>query len=173
MSDKELMQQALMALEEGMTSKEWRELVKALRERLAQPEQNPLTEKRIEELYSFWIVDCQDIVGFARAIERSKPQMQPCAGRNCGSTNPNLHSAECFEDYEKSTGMAQPEQEPVAWANEIIDDLHALHDSEMIREIDSGDALIRLDAAIAAVEEAEQRYTTPPQRTSIGALLRD
>jgi hypothetical protein len=39
MSDKELMQQALMALEEGMTSKEWRELVKALRERLAQPEQ--------------------------------------------------------------------------------------------------------------------------------------
>ena len=39
MTDKELMQQALEALEEGMTSKEWRELVKALRERLAQPEQ--------------------------------------------------------------------------------------------------------------------------------------
>ena len=36
-------------------------------------------------------------------------QMQPCAGRNCGSTNPNLHSAECFEDYEKATGIAQPE----------------------------------------------------------------
>ena len=34
-----------------------------------------------------------------------QPQMQPCAGRNCGSTNPNLHSAECFEDYEKSTGV--------------------------------------------------------------------
>jgi hypothetical protein len=45
----------------------------------------------------------------------AQPQVQPCAGRNCGSTNPNLHSAECFEDYEKSTGMAQPEQEPVAW----------------------------------------------------------
>ncbi len=43
MSDKELMQQALMALEEGMTSKEWRELVKALRERLAQPERIQLT----------------------------------------------------------------------------------------------------------------------------------
>ena len=55
----------------------------------------------------------------------------------------------------------KPEQEPVAWANEIIDDLHALHDSEMIRELDSGDALIRLDAAIAAVEEATQRYTAP------------
>jgi hypothetical protein len=35
-----------------------------------------------------------------------KPAVQPCAGRNCGSTNPNLHSAECFEDYEKSTGMS-------------------------------------------------------------------
>ena len=76
-------------------------------------QQEPLTEKRIIELYSFWVVDCQDVVGFARAIERSKPQMQPCAGRNCGSTNPNLHSAECFEDYEKATGMAQ--QEPVLW----------------------------------------------------------
>jgi hypothetical protein len=46
----------------------------------------------------------------------AQPQMQPCAGRNCGSTNPNLHSAECFEDYEKATGMAQPEQEPsIRW----------------------------------------------------------
>ncbi len=35
----------------------------------------------------------------------AKQEMQPCAGRNCGSTNPNLHSAECFEDYEQSTGM--------------------------------------------------------------------
>ncbi len=54
-------------------------------------------------------------------------------------------------------------QEPVAWAEEIIADLHALYDSEMIIENDSGDALIRLDAAICAVEEAEQRHTTPPQ----------
>lgn len=41
-----------------------------------------------------------------------QPAMNPCAGRNCGSTNPNLHSAECFEDYEKATGMTM--QEPVA-----------------------------------------------------------
>jgi len=53
-------------------------------------------------------------------------------------------------------------QEPVAWAEEIITDLHALYDSEMITENDSGDALIRLDAAVCAVEEAEQRHTTPP-----------
>ena len=37
----------------------------------------------------------------------AQPEMEPCAGRNCGSTNPNLHSAECFEDYEKATGMNQ------------------------------------------------------------------
>ena len=37
----------------------------------------------------------------------AQTEMKPCAGRNCGSTNPNLHSAECFEDYEKSTGMNQ------------------------------------------------------------------
>jgi hypothetical protein len=93
MTDRELMQQALDALEEGLTSKQWRELITALRERLA-----------------------------------------------------------------------QPEQEPVAWANEIIDDLHAQYNTDGIKEIDSGDALIRLDEAIAAVEEAEKRYTTPPQR---------
>jgi hypothetical protein len=47
----------------------------------------------------------------------------------------------------------------LAWADEIIADLHALYDSEMITENDSGDALIRLDAAICAVEEAEERRT--------------
>ena len=137
MNDRQLMQQAFDALEllakwENPSTK-WQirkpkdggpivtiyphkvaaDAASLLRERLAREEQEPLTEIRIEELYSFWIVDCQDIVGFARALERSKPQMQPCAGRNCGSTNPNVHSAECFEDYEMARGMAQ--QEPVAW----------------------------------------------------------
>ena len=71
MTDRELMQQALEALEEVNYDQAYAKEVTALRERLAQP------------------------------------QMQPCAGRNCGSTNPNLHSAECFEDYEQSTGMNQ------------------------------------------------------------------
>jgi len=53
-------------------------------------------------------------------------------------------------------------QKPLAWADEIIYDLKALFDSEMITENDSGDALIRLDAAICAVEEAEERRTTTP-----------
>jgi hypothetical protein len=42
MTDRELMQQAVEALEEGLTSKQWRELITALRERLAQPEQEPI-----------------------------------------------------------------------------------------------------------------------------------
>ena len=73
MTDRELMQQALEALNRS-DYLGWQlniPIIKSLRERLAQPE------------------------------------MQPCAGRNCGSTNPNLHSAECFEDYEKSTGMVR------------------------------------------------------------------
>ena len=51
----------------------------------------------------------------------AQPQMQPCAGRNCGSTNPNQHSAECFEDYEKATGQgaalvaADERNKLVAW----------------------------------------------------------
>ena len=68
MTDRELMQQALEALESDNPDIQLRAAI-ALRERLAQP------------------------------------QMQPCAGRNCGSTNPNQHSAECFEDYEKATGQ--------------------------------------------------------------------
>ena len=63
--------------------------------------------------------------------------------------------------------QSQPrgEQEPVAWAEEIIEYLHAHYNTEMIKELDSGDALIRLDDAIAAVEEVAQRYTNPqPKR---------
>lgn len=67
MKDKELMQQALDALNH-LNVQDRVQIITALRERLAQS------------------------------------QMQPCAGRNCGSTNPNLHSAECFEDYDKATG---------------------------------------------------------------------
>jgi hypothetical protein len=57
--------------------------------------------------------------------------MKPCAGRNCGSTDPNLHSAECFEDYEKSTGMNdfKPDWDTV----KAFDDRHN-EDTELLKQ---------------------------------------
>ncbi len=137
MTDKELMQQALMALEEGLTSKQWRDFINALRERLAQLEQEPVAYTtghcehhkqkggcQLHNLQCGW-PDCD------RKPISTPRQMQPCDGRNCGSTNPNLHSAECFEDYEKSTGMNQWQR---LTDEEIIDVLHPLVMADMSDE---------------------------------------
>ena len=119
-TDKELMQQALEALNRS-DYLGWQlniPIIKALRERLAQPEQKPVawgvfdgpnlhdvnfTEEEAQEMMR--------LKGDGSVVKPlytdTQPQMQPCAGRNCSSTNPNLHSAECFEDYEKATGMNQ------------------------------------------------------------------
>lgn len=71
MTDRELMQQALEGWDSPAGFPKLVEAMEAMRERLTPPERKPLTEERIEELYSFWVVDCQDIVGFARAVERA------------------------------------------------------------------------------------------------------
>jgi len=68
----------------------------------------------------------------------------------------------------RQTLAKQEHGEPVAWAEEIIDDFYALYNSEMIKENDSGDELIRLDAAVCAVEEAAQRHTTPQPKQEQG-----
>jgi hypothetical protein len=105
MTDRDLMRQALEALNRS-DYLGWQlniPIIKALRERLAQPE------------------------------------MQPCAGRNCGSTNPNLHSAECFEDYEKATGMR-------AWqglTDEEKAELDAEHGDDMLAHLDAIEAKLR------------------------------
>ena len=51
--------------------------------------------------------------------------------------------------------MGEPGAQPApsALAEAIIADMQAQHDSELITENDSGEALIRLDGAIAAVED--------------------
>ena len=90
-----------------------------------------------------------------------QPQMQPCAGRKCGSTNPNLHSAECFEDYEKATGMAQ--QEPVAWMFEDDED----NGHETFRQTPPS------PEAVAYLAKWNRPawvplYTSPPQRKWVG-----
>lgn len=143
MTDRELMQQALEALE--LHAKQYPHMQKgytvdaitALRERLAQPvfhlrshgdvsaEELDRLAQPVQEPVAWGVFDGPNLhdVNFteedAQEMVRLKgdgsvvkplytspqPQMQPCAGRNCGSTNPNLHSAECFEEYEKTTGM--------------------------------------------------------------------
>ena len=104
MTDRDLMQQALEALESdpishaGLVNR--KQAITALRERLAQPEQKPVR-------FNCTVIDDAHLNGVPLSQWGKQHEMQPCAGRNCGSTNPNLHSAECFEDYEKSTGMNQ------------------------------------------------------------------
>ena len=75
----------------------------------------------------------------------AQPQMQPCAGRNCGSTNPNLHSAECFEDYEKTTGMNQWQR---LTDEEIIDVLHPLVMADMSDEATDYEIARAIEAAL-------------------------
>ena len=48
--------------------------------------------------------------------------------------------------------------EPVAWAEEIINDLIALYDGEMIKEHSSCEELIRLEAAITVVEAVAKKH---------------
>lgn len=108
--------------------------ITALRERLAQPEQKPFCyhdgrnivgkefadhsdvfplytspnpEQQKPVRFNCTVIDDAHLNGVPLSQWGKQHEMQPCAGRNCGSTNPNLHSAECFEDYEKSTGMNQ------------------------------------------------------------------
>ena len=63
---------------------------------------------------------------------------------------------------------AQPA--PSALAEAIIADMQAQHDSELITENDSGEALIRLDGAIAAVEDNFALAQPAPSIPEVDAL---
>lgn len=63
---------------------------------------NPEQQKPVR--FNCTVIDDAHLNGVPLSQWGKQPEMQPCAGRNCGSTNPNLHSAECFEDYDKATG---------------------------------------------------------------------
>lgn len=84
-------------------------------------------------LFQEYMPEIHRLVELVRADERNRTWTQ-----------------EHWTEYERSIVEAERE----AISNEIIEDLHALYDTEMIKEEDSGDALIRLDEALAVVEEA-------------------
>ena len=101
----------------------------------------------------------QDPIGDVQdRLIAERAQMQPCAGRNCGSTNPNLHSAECFEDYENSTGMVT---KPVAWG---VFDVN-LHDMFFTKEEARDMARLKGDGSTVA-----PLYTAPPPRQPWASL---
>ena len=87
------------------------------------------------------VVDYDQLEASITALRErlAQPEMEPCAGRNCGSTNPNLHSAECFEDYEKATGMR-------AWqglTDEEKAELDAEHGDDTLAHLDAIEAKLR------------------------------
>lgn len=146
-TDRELMQQALEKLDFfahiKSVSEDTMRLIAALRERLAQPIQEPYCyhdgrnivgkefadhsdvfplytspnpEQQKPVRFNCTVIDDAHLNGVPLSQWGKQPEMQPCAGRNCGSTNPNLHSTECFEDYEKATGMSSVEHAVIAGA---------------------------------------------------------
>ncbi|WP_233623967.1 hypothetical protein [Burkholderia vietnamiensis] len=62
----------------------------------------------------------------------------------------------------RTSSPTVPTDERAAWADEIIDSLQASFDTEGITENDSGDALVRLSSAIAAVKEAANARASSP-----------
>lgn len=141
MTDRQLMQQALEALQKIYIAPEHEEYIRvwwpaceqaitALRQAIANEALDKMAENARElgldyepahgtQISKVWWDLHKDKLMAERidpATIYQKPQMQPCAGRNCGSTNSNLHSAECFEDYDKATGMSMVKHAVIAGA---------------------------------------------------------
>ena len=101
---------------------------------------NPEQQKPVR--FNCTVIDDAHLNGVPLSQWGKQHEMQPCAGRNCGSTNPNLHSAECFEDYEKATGMTA--QQP------CIEELE--HENRLMRARNE-----RLQAEVERLEEQSEK----------------
>ena len=104
--------------------------------------------------------ECERLRAKVAEIERQEPVFwwRPCSD---GTYEGPLHN-NSIERVRKLSGAwsplyalpsAQPSYLPSDLAEAIIADMQAQYDSELITENDSCEALIRLDGAIAAVED--------------------
>ena len=73
----------------------------------------------------------------------AQAEQEPCKGKNCGSTNPKLHSAECFDEHEFTVLNIKP----FGYFEFVFDDGDGYW-----REIEDGGI------------DGKPLYTAPPQR---------
>ena len=103
--------------------------------------------------------ECVRLQAKIEAMEQQEPYLyiyeysNPIDGSPVWRDKPGYWNAQ-FPKSSKPLYLAPGAQPaPSALAEAIIADMQAQHDSELITENDSGEALIRLDGAIAAVED--------------------
>ena len=84
----------------------------------------------------------------------------PCKGKNCGSLNGWLHSAECLAEHEAHYAAPQPEQEPVAWGMQ--------NDGGQIYDCITPMEHLRIEG-----EYTVPLYASPPRRTWVGLTDED
>ena len=179
---RELMQQALEAFEWNYNTdldnipacEQWAKMLKkniaALRERLAEPGtwREVTNDQLIEEVRNrgYEIRDAK--ITALRQARSLTDELMDCVdrlGSEADTVDPRVwqHLLVYAPKHEK---------EPVTWADAIIDDLQGLFDTDGITEQDSGDALIRLSDAIAAVEDERKRYTAPPKQEPVAWMCK-
>ena len=112
---------------------------------------DPVVQKRLAAQWGYVPADAQPAPSFADAYQGAMEEVAIWKKRalEAGDLNRKF-----VAEINGPAYMGEPAQPaPSALAEAIIADMQAQHDSELITENDSGEALIRLDGAIAAVED--------------------
>lgn len=89
------------------------------------------------------VVEIHRLIDVVGGMALAQPKQEPCKGKNCGSTNPKLHSAECFDEHEFTILNGNP----FGYFEFVLDDGDGYW-----REIEDGGI------------DGKPLYTSPPQR---------
>jgi len=112
---------------------------------------DPAVQKRLAAQWGYVPADAQPAPSFADAYHGAMEDVAIWKKRALEAEDLNR---KFVAEINGPAYMGEPAQPaPSALAEAIIADMQAQHDSELITENDSGEALIRLDGAIAAVED--------------------